>query len=172
MNKKKLKAGLESLFSESSALEAEQDTVSMVEEAELHVPQKVTRIKATRKHNKTFTSDLDSLLAEALSESFEEEKPSNQEQREQPEPLKEERPVRKRRPIALTGLDALIRRTVEVSYGDQMNHPDQTKRLTVRIKKTNLERLKEIARTERSYLKDILGELISEYIKKHEEENY
>ena len=141
----------------------------MVEEADQHVPQKVTRLRATRKNNKNFTSDLDSLLAEALSESFEEEAPSKQ---ERSQAQIEDRPVRKRRPITLSGLDSLIRNTVDISYADQMNHPDQTKRLTVRIKKTNLEKLKEIARSERSYLKDILGQLISEYIKKHEEESF
>ncbi len=144
----------------------------MVEEANEHVPQKVTRFKATRKNNKNFTSDLDSLLAEALSESFEKEAPQKREQIEEPRHQNEERPIRKRRPIAISGLDALIRNTVDISYADQMNHPDQTKRLTIRVKKTNLEKLKEIARSERSYLKDILGQLISEYIKKHEEENF
>jgi hypothetical protein len=43
-----------------------------------------------------------------------------------------------------------------------------TKRLTVTFDKKKLEKLKKIARLEKSYLKDILGEIVAEYIKKYE----
>lgn len=72
----------------------------------------------------------------------------------------------RRRPMG--GLDMLIRRTVEKSAVEE--DETGTKRLTVTFDKDKLNKLKKIARLERAYLKDILGEIIEEFIVRYEKE--
>ncbi|MEY3052065.1 MAG: hypothetical protein RLY31_1850 [Bacteroidota bacterium] len=66
------------------------------------------------------------------------------------------------------GLDVLIRRTVEMGAVEE--DASGTKRLTVSFDKEKLNKLKIIARLEKAYLKDILGEIIDEYISRYEEQ--
>ena len=81
---------------------------------------------------------------------------------------------RVRRP--LSGLDALIRPPVETS---STNYDAKAKkRVSFVFERKKLEKLKKIARSKKSYLKDILGDIVSGYIdeyekkaKKHEEEH-
>lgn len=67
-----------------------------------------------------------------------------------------------------TGLDMLIRRTVERGEIEEEKSTG-TKRLTVVFDKKKLKKLKSIARMEKAYLKDILGEIVGEYINKYEQ---
>lgn len=163
LSKKKFKAGLESLFDESTDGFL-QETVALVDEREApRKPKKVKRIRA-RGSSKNFTSDLDSLLEEALSE-------SDDNQYRQKEATGSLELKAKKRPIAISGLDALIRKTIDVQYvADETEK--RTKRLTISLEKKKLQKLKQIARVEKSYLKDILGSLIGEYIKKYEQDNF
>ena len=73
------------------------------------------------------------------------------------------------RPERLTGLDALIRRTLHI---DQFTIDEETgkKRLTVAVDKMKLDKLKVIARLENAYLKDIMVSLIDEYIQSYTQE--
>lgn len=71
----------------------------------------------------------------------------------------------RRRPMG--GLDMLIRRTVEKGAIEE-DIKTGTKRLTVSFDKEKLSKLKKIARIEKAYLKDILGEIVAEYIKRYE----
>lgn len=123
---------------------------------------------------KTFTTDLDSLLEEALQETFEEQL-QQQRDPQQAMPASAGSPSSKaqvfhqqahrRRPMG--GLDMLIRRTVErgVVEEDQLTG---TRRLTVTFDKEKLNKLKTIARIEKAYLKDILGDIVAEYIRRYE----
>ena len=61
----------------------------------------------------------------------------------------------------------LIRRTVEMGAVEEDN--SGTKRLTVTFDKEKLNKLKHIARLEKAYLKDILGDIIDEYITRYEQ---
>lgn len=116
---------------------------------------------------KNFTTDLDSLLEEAMQESFEEKiHIENQEEPGQKEPQVFHQQAHRRRPMG--GLDMLIRRTVEKSSIEE--DESGTKRLTVTFDKDKLNKLKKIARLERAYLKDILGEIIEEFIVRYEKE--
>ncbi len=162
LSKKKFKAGLESLFDESTDGFL-QESVALVDKPEPPKPEKVTRIKA-RGNSKNFTSDLDTLLEEALSE-------SDNDQYRQKEATGSFEPKAKKHPIAISGLDALIRKTIDIQYANEENEK-KTKRVTISVDKKKLQKLKQIARVEKSYLKDILGSLIAEYINKYEQDNY
>lgn len=164
LSKKKFKAGLESLFDESTDGFL-QESVALVDEKEDRPkPKKVIRIK-TKGSSKDFTSDLDTLLEEALAE-------SDDNQNRQAEAAGSfELKAKKQSPIAISGLDALIRKTIDVQYVNDENEK-KTKRVTISVEKKKLQKLKQIARVEKSYLKDILGSLIAEYINKYEQDNY
>jgi len=162
LSKKKFKAGLESLFDESTDGFL-QESVALVDKPERRKPEKVKRIKA-RGNSKNFTSDLDTLLEEALSE-------SDDDQYRQEEAAGSIELKAKKRPIAISGLDALIRKTIDVQYIKDENEK-RTKRVTISVDKKKLQKLKHIARVEKAYLKDILGSLIGDYIKSYERENY
>lgn len=109
---------------------------------------------------KTFSTDLDALLSEALEESLEKLESGKQLQHKV---KKEDRPER------LTGLDALIRQTLNM---DNFTIDEETgkKRLTVAVDKMKLDKLKVIARLENAYLKDIMVSLIDEYIQSYTQE--
>ncbi len=116
--------------------------------------------------SKTFTADLDALFEEAMRETIEEKQ---EEQRAVKASKTQKRSSRKkqlRRPVS--GLDALIRRTIETStmeFGESIK-----KRVTFVFDKHKLDRLKKIAKVEKSYLKDIIGDVVSEFIDKYEKE--
>lgn len=78
------------------------------------------------------------------------------------------RPRRKRTPLPKSGLNSLIRETVEsgkvtVEYGAR-------KRVTFLFEKEKLEKLKSIAREENEYLKDILSRIVGEYLDSRKDE--
>lgn len=109
---------------------------------------------------KNFTDDLQSFLREAFEESFEEQFSTPKDK------LKEEKRIKKRRKKPLSGLDALIRQTVRPQPKNLLDQP--TRRVTLTFDHQKLEKLKKIARLNNTYLKDIINEIVSEYIEKHE----
>ena len=157
---------MESLFTETTEA-FENETVAYVEEAEKVLPKKINRIRSKRSSSKNFTADLDSLLSEALSDSFD--------TIDEPEKIKQSshKTKKQRKSITLFGLDALIRKTVDYTNANfEEEDINQTKRLTISVNKRKLKKLKEIAKKEKVYLKDILGKLISEYVSKFNEDNF
>jgi hypothetical protein len=167
LSKKKFISGLESLFGNSSEKAFQEDSPLIdIEET----PKK--RIRRTRDHSsnqttatkrssKNFTTDLESLFEQALNETLEEQTEETNRSKK-----RKKRPQKPRKP--LSGLDALIRRTEGMDYVE-VNTPNK-KRVTFVIDKPKLERLKEIARVKKLYLKDIIGEVMSKFIEKHENE--
>ncbi|MFN7119179.1 MAG: hypothetical protein ACK4TA_20440 [Saprospiraceae bacterium] len=110
---------------------------------------------------KHFTADLESFLKEAFEESYE-----AQTQGESRAAIDSQLKKRSRRPPG--GLDLLIRSTIEpVAVADSDSH---TRRVTLLFEQKKLEKLKTIARLERTYLKDIIDELVWEYIQEYEQE--
>ncbi|MCC6463452.1 MAG: hypothetical protein IT260_23480 [Saprospiraceae bacterium] len=149
MSKKKFSEGLDDLFKD---LPSEQGAWDQ------HPGDSPRERKAA---SKNFMHDLDMLLQEAMDESL-----SNLESGT-PAPAqsnKSKSVAAHRAPIS--GLDALIRQTIDVR---EIVTDEETgkKRLTVAVDKTKLEKLKTIARLENSYLKDILLQLIDEYIQEY-----
>lgn len=73
---------------------------------------------------------------------------------------------RSRRPTG--GLDLLIRSTVEpVAVTDADTH---TRRVTLLFDPKKLEKLKTIAKLERTYLKNIMDELVQDFIQHYEKQ--
>ena len=163
MSKKKFTDGLESLFTTDHNKESGEGT-AFLEGAVAAEEQDRGRSGARRSSSrKNFTTDLDSLLEAAMQESFEEQIQTNDTGNTKAQVFHQQ--THRRRPMG--GLDMLIRRTVERSTVEE-DKATGTKRLTVTFDKTKLTKLKKIARIEKAYLKDILGEIVAEYIKKYE----
>ena len=171
MSKKKFKDGLESIFGPSveetlpknSPLLVDTTVKTKKEKPAVRRTEKTSAPKhARRSSSKNFTSDLDSLFETALQETLE----------EKAQALVEDKPKkkfarRKAAPRQLTGLDALIRRTVE----DSIEVTNGKKRVTFVFDRAKLIKLKRIAKKERIFLKDIIGDVMSQYIDQYEEAN-
>lgn len=124
-----------------------------------------TAPKRKPKSRKDFTTDLDSLLEDALKDSFVEpdEKPGSEKGLEH-KTKSAQHTARPKKP--LTGLDALIRRTVETSTIEVNSR--SKKRITIVFEKEKIEKLKKIARAEKAYLKDIMDKIVSEFLRQYE----
>ena len=156
-SKKKFKAGLESLFG------TEKDQETLAEESPLLVKTQALVKKKKEKRvkkasGKNFTSDLDSLFEDSVKETI----------KEQAQTLvrgskSEKKQARRRNKKPLIGLDALIQRTY-----DGVDDSDFKKRVTVVLEKKKVEKLKKIAKSEKKYLKDILGNLVNEFMKEYD----
>ncbi len=169
MSKKKFTDGLESLLSPGSNEDSGKGTSFLRnpfapagKQGEPAVARKASSLR------KTFTTDLDSLLEEALHDAFPEPKSANAEAGSYADSKAQSfhQQVHRRRPMS--GLDYLIRRTVEAGAAVEIDEKGRTRRLTVTFDREKLDKLKEIARTEKAYIKDILGEIVAEYIKKYD----
>ncbi len=158
MSKKRFSEGLDDLFSDNK--------VSMGglfgnEPAVAAAP--VER----KSSSKNFMSDLDTLLQEAMEESFEKQEyqrsddaiPSN----------KSKSAAREMHSSLPHGLDSLIRETIDI-HEVASDESSGKRRITVAVDKTKVEQLKIIARLENAYLKDLLVSLIDDYIEGYNKE--
>jgi hypothetical protein len=172
LSKKKFTDGLESLFSTDHNRESGQGTTFLEGANPTELRPGAGRPNVVKpSHRKNFTTDLDSLLQEAMQESFEEQLQERETAAAtgsgvaatKAQPFHQH--VQRRKPLG--GLDMLIRRTVE--QGAVAEDPlTGTRRLTVTFDKEKLNKLKIIARMEKAYLKDILGDIVEEYIRRYE----
>jgi len=164
VSKKKFTDGLESLFS-LSAEENEKEEVLLVVEAEEKQKKTPTEKKKNkRKPSKSFTADLDSLFSGTISYNPEKKETT------QAESKKEKAGAEKKKgPKVFSGLEALLRNTVDTARYNQ-TEPSKVKRVTFTFDKEKLVRLKKIAKTQKSYLKDIIGKVVSEYIEEYEKD--
>lgn len=152
MSKKKFSEGLDDLFKDHAA------STDMAEFISGETPARDRRMAS-----KNFMHDLDALLQEAMDDALE------QYESDQPTSVSSSKSKTAatafRSPVS--GLDALIRQTVDFQ---DLSTDEETgkKRLTVAVDKTKLEKLKNIARLENAYLKDILVRLIDGYIQEYD----
>ena len=158
MSKKKFKSGLESLFDAPSEARYLTDTETIAEN-------KPRKRRSRRSSSKNFTSDLDALFQEVvqLEELEERDKADRKSKKARTQQHLNRRPT-------LIGLDALIRRTTEAADEMEEDYQPVTKRVTFAFDAAKFRRLKRIAKQERSYLKDILGSLVTAYIERYERE--
>lgn len=111
-----------------------------------------------RANGKKFSDDLQSFLQEAFDDSFEKYLDPNF--------VPEDASVKKRSLKPMAGIEAILRSTVDpktIRLGSR-----NTRRLTLVFDENKLQKLKSIARIERSYLKDIIDEMVESFIKEYE----
>lgn len=163
MSKKRFTEGLESIFGNTSDEDFGSGGLLAVEEPK---EQKAIAKKPVRKSKsrKNFTTDLDSLFEDVLKETIIEQTQKREKGLDNKTKSTQNK-TRKRKP--LSGLDALIRRTVESSTIEIDSN--LKKRVTFVFEKQKIDKLKKIARIEKAYLKDILNEIVSEYLDTYEE---
>ena len=159
MSKKKFTVGLESLFGMATE-EAFQEESPLLDKKKKETKKVVKDVK--KRSSKNFTSDLDTLFEQALAETIEEK------QEKAKSGIQAPPNPRKRRLRRLSGLDALIRHTADMETVE-VNVPTK-KRVTFVFDKEKLAKLKEIAKEEKAYLKDIIGEVVTNFIEKYEKE--
>ncbi len=111
--------------------------------------------------SKNFTSNLQSFLQDTFEESFEER--LQQLEKRETTPNKE---IKKRSRKPLSGLDALIRQTIEPS--SVRVAAQATRRLVVAFDEQQLQKLRQIAKLEKTYLKKIIVDLVEDYINTYE----
>jgi hypothetical protein len=176
LSKKKFKKGLESLFGDWGGdpiddivleLENTEDYQSESEKSKLHAKKDSSK---RANAGKNFTMDLDSLFQEVVHESIEEQielKNKNRNQKIESKPkVKPEK--KKRRVVPRSGgIDSLIRSTVEGSIM-QIESTSNKRRVSFVFDKEKLEKLKSIAKVKKSYLKDVIDEVVAEYLSKYE----
>lgn len=119
-------------------------------------PRKTAKKSSTRSSKKNFSSKLNILLEDALKDSI----------KEHAEKAAEPNIKRKSRK-PMSGLDSLIRKTVETSKVAIEDGPKR--RLTVLFETEKLQKLKTIARIEKSYLKDIVNDVVADFIENYEQ---
>jgi hypothetical protein len=107
---------------------------------------------------KNFSDDLQSFLQSAFDDSLEQQLA----ERSQKKPLQEQAKVKKRHRRPLSGLDALIRSTVDPKPARVDS--SKAKRVTLTFDPKKLEKLKAIARNRKAYLKDVIDEIVAEYL--------
>lgn len=167
MSRKKFTDGWESLFEPT-------DDVAVVEQSSSDgfpaaKAQRTRKPAANRQASKTtktstgksFTSDLESFLQEAFEDSFAEQT----KQRSDSEPA----------PGAITpvsannkGLDALIRSTINhdsISIDESGSGP---RRLVLFLEEKKILKLKDIAKTEKTLLRNIIDQIVAEFIASYE----
>ena len=150
----------DSLFDESSTQEAAAMPVSSSSRIEFDL---ATAVVPRRTTSKNFTSDLDSLFQEAFTEAVEEKMDKLKRESGLQDPFAaDERAYNK----PLSGLDALIRQTVDASLAS-LDHA-AVKRLTIMFENQKIEKLKNIAKQERSFVKDLVSGVLSEFIENYE----
>jgi hypothetical protein len=159
VSKKKFTIGLESLFGMATE-EAFQEESPLLDKKKEEAKKTTQNIK--KRSSKDFTSDLDTLFEQALAETIE-EKQEKAKSKIQAPPKPAQRRLRR-----LSGLDALIRHTEDMEVVE-VNVPTK-KRVTFVFDKEKLAKLKEIAKSEKAYLKDIIGDVVSNFIEKYEKE--
>lgn len=162
MSKKKFKDGLESLFAEieKDAL-LEQSALIKDSGSDRRSPSAKEGGQTAEKRagGKKFAQDMESFLQSAFEESF------DRQMRKEFSPS-DETAIKKRSHRPVSGLDALIRSTVQSQKVVHEEHP--TRRLTLVFDEEKLQKLREIARMEKTYLKDIIDEIVAEYIQSYE----
>ena len=154
MSKKKFSSGLDELFAD---LHDSSAGGAVSEMTVRHRPDRKTPSV------KSFAGDLDALLQDAMEDSLNrlDEKENAADGTAKTKSKKTGHPQH-----AFTGLDALIRQTIDVQEFTQ-EESTGIRRLTVAVDRTKLDKLKTIARLENAFLKDLLSGLIDGYIQEY-----
>ncbi|MCB0548649.1 MAG: hypothetical protein KDD19_13805 [Phaeodactylibacter sp.] len=163
MSKKRFTEGLESLFGEAAEDTLQENSPLLSRTEKREAPKSRDEESSKRSSAKDFSSDLQAFLEHAFEESVEEQLEQRKQKRT---PISGSAQVKKRHRKPLTGLDALIRSTIEP--GSMRIEQKSAKRITLTFDPEKLEKLKAIARRERTYLRDIIDEIVAEFLDEYE----
>lgn len=155
MSKKKFIEGLESIFGEAAEDTLQENSPLLTSST----PQKTKKPARSRRSSaKNFANDLKIYLEDAFEESLE----TQLEERAKQKKLQDKVKVKKRPRRPRGGLDSLIKSTID---RDTIRlDSSKAKRVTLVFDPNKLEKLKAIARNKKSYLKDIIDEIVAEYL--------
>lgn len=168
MSKKSFTNGLESLFSsprEERGLGTLERPKRKSRAGQARQEEPVTEEEndkgPKRAQHKNFASDLESLLEEVFNDSLQEaleHDPDSTREKHPPEPLNRE----------ASGIDALIRSTLETSEIEVQT--GKSRRVTFFFDARKVERLKEIARQENVYMREVISRIVAEYLARFEQD--
>jgi len=161
MAKKRFTDGLESLMGESSGSKAQvKELLLFPELANDPPPPKYEK----RPAQKGFAAELQSFLTEAFEESFEAQMSLLERDMDSQQQQAASSSKTVRRPP--TGLDALIRSTIEPETMNVQEYP--TRRIVLTFDEAKIEKLQQIAQVKKTVLKDMISEIVSNFIRTYE----
>jgi hypothetical protein len=165
VSKKKFSSGLDSLFDVQEDIREQiaEAAPSVFEEQNSNVRIGSAAASHRKASSKNFTSDLDSLFSEAFTDAVEEKVDKLRRSSGIEDPFEDNRRAYKQ---PLSGLDALIRSTIDTSLAG-FDHA-AVKRLTIFFENYKVDKLKSIAKSERSFVKDLVNGVLTEYINNYE----
>ncbi len=153
MAKKKFTDDFDSLFSGMGDDQLPIESVETVPRKKRHSEE-----EDTRNAGKNFASDLQSFLEDAFEETLTEqlaETPKNKQSK-----------LKKGRRPSRGGLDMLIRSTVSME-DTNVKSGKPTRRVTVLIEQDKMEKLRTIAQTEKTIVKDVIASIVEEYLDRY-----
>jgi hypothetical protein len=159
LSKKKFTEGLESLFGEENDKELMQEEKGFLFPPDEAVVKPKAKSKKKKPAGKNFAQDIEGFLSDAFEESFERQLSAPKAKASTSARAKK----RSRKPRS--GLDLLIRNTVKPSTIKMKG--TSTRRVTLTFDEKKLEKLKSIARKEHLYLKDIINDIVSEFLESY-----
>lgn len=118
-----------------------------------------------RSSGKNFSSDLQSFLQEAFDESLEQQLAERKASKKQQLPKNTQVKKRSRRPMG--GLDSLIRSTVDLEP-EESAPKRNVRRVTLTFDPEKLDKLKTIARHQRTYLRDVIDQIVADYLERYD----
>lgn len=150
MSKKKFSQGLSELLDDIAGSPGDLEQIAQ------------TPTAAPRKHgHKNFFADLESLMEEAMRD--------GEAQREADEKQASYKSKSEKAQAGLAGgLDMLIRQTISFEERNAAASDDK-RRITVLVDRQKAERLKQIARTQNAFMKDLIARMIESYIESFQE---
>lgn len=155
MSKKKFKDGLESLF-----LDEREDSLTHQPAQSAQEEKENPKQSGGSSSGKHFSDELESFFQEALQEHVQEKRSTSSSASQPAKAGATSKPK--------DGLDALIRSTLETSKME-LHYDESKKRIAISFDKEKLEKLKKIARLERTLLKDMITRVVAEYVEEYEQ---
>ncbi len=153
---KGFKAGLESLFQEAWKEDGFEEKSILLSDIKA-APKK----KRKNSSSKNFTDSFNALFEEAFEETVDEKiKELKHGSQASSKPINS---------TTNTGIDQLIKSTIETSRVE-INEVQNKKRVTFVFDRDKLDKLKQIARLEKTYLKDIINDVVASFIQEYEQQ--
>ncbi len=149
MSKKRFSDGFDSLFTDDDFFKEE----VVEEKVQPTTTKRKVGVSGKSGASKKFAAGLESLLSEAFEEEVSDQLSGKKGKTPSPKQRK-----------SFGGLDTLIKSTIDPKKIRKSNKDDR--RLTIMIETEKVEKLKKIAKLEKTYLKYIIRDIVTEYLEK------